>query len=187
MNKNSISVALRSGVVTPRPCAKNSVNLEPVDYNRGDKALQFGLGDEAWILYRMSLDRNRTSIINNDGIVDPPEATFSDDKQGLISYQTTKASEIGRNHYTIRNCDGSNYLNEINFFVHVSSTAAYVFERPLQTIFRAKLSEVTDYMFPSVILTKNQEKPLILVEPFEGYEDFFPASFLITFDTMDRI
>jgi hypothetical protein len=54
-------------VTTPRPCAKNSVNLEPIDYNRGDKAAQFNLGSEAWILYRMDLGRNRTSIINSHG------------------------------------------------------------------------------------------------------------------------
>jgi hypothetical protein len=56
----------------------------------------------------------------------------------------------------------------------VSSTAAYIFEKPLSTIFRAKIGEVTDYVFPNVILTQGQEKPHINVEPFEGYEDFYP-------------
>jgi hypothetical protein len=31
-------------VISPRPCAKNSVDLEPVDYNRGDSAIEFSVG-----------------------------------------------------------------------------------------------------------------------------------------------
>jgi hypothetical protein len=186
-NTKATAIELRQDINTPRPCAKNSVNLKEIDYNRGDKQIEFNLGDEAWILYRMSLGKNRTSIINHGSSLSPDEATFSDDKKGLITFKTSKAEDIGRNHLTIRNCDDLNNLNEINFFVEVASNAAFVFQQPIKTVFYVKLGEVLDYIFPEASLAKGQERPLILVEPFEGYENYFPGAFLIEFDTKDRI
>lgn len=105
----------------------------------------------------MSLGKNRTSIINQRGQLNPGEVSFSDDKQGVITFQTTKAEDIGRNHFTIRNCDDQNNLNEINFLVHVANTLVYVFEQPLKTVFVAKLGEVLDYIFPKASLANGQQ------------------------------
>jgi hypothetical protein len=78
--KTGQSLLLRTSVLTPRPCAKNSVTLPAVDYGRGDKQLQWTFDKEAWILYRMSLGTDRTTIIDGRGNINPPEVTFSDDR-----------------------------------------------------------------------------------------------------------
>ena len=100
----------------------------------------------------MSLGKNRTSIINQRGELNPEEVWFSDDKQGLITFKTTRAEDVGRNHVTIRNCDDLNNLNEINLFVHVANTLTFVFEQPLKTVFVATLGQVLDYIFPKASL-----------------------------------
>jgi hypothetical protein len=110
------------------------------------------LQQEAWILYRMSLGKNRTSIINHGSSLGSSEATFSDDKRGLITFKTSNAENIGRNHLTIRNCDDTNNLNEINFFVEVANTANFVFQPPIKTVFSVKIGEVLDYIFPAASL-----------------------------------
>ena len=134
----------------------------------------------------MSLGRNRTSIINGKGEDGSAQASFSDDKSGLISFNTTSVQDIGLNHFVIRNCDKMDNLNEINFFVHVQNSAPYVFEEPLKTIFSVKVDEVLDYYFPALSTSSGSKKPQITIEPFEDYEDYFPK-FLVKFDKMDHI
>ncbi len=53
---------------------------------------------------------------------------------------------------TIRNCDDTNNLNEINFFVEVANTANFVFQPPIKTVFSVKIGEVLDYIFPAASL-----------------------------------
>ena len=97
---------LRQDVITPRPCAKHSVDLEPVDYNRGDPAIEFSIDfNSTWILTSMTLGRDRTSIINSRGNDGSKQASFSDDMLGKITFNTTNPTDIGLNHFTIRNCD----------------------------------------------------------------------------------
>ena len=105
---------------------------------------------------------------------------------GKITFKTTDPSDIGINHFTIRNCDVKDNLNEIHFYVHVQNNAPYVFEQPLQTVFSVKFNDTLTYFIPAISSTSSQSKPVIVITPFEDYEDFFPK-FMVTFDKMDRI
>lgn len=70
--------------------------------------------------------------------------------------------------------------------MHVTNTYAYVFQTPLQTAFFSVMNKTLDYYFPAASLMPGQAPPIILVEPFEGYEEYYPP-FIVVFDTNDRI
>jgi hypothetical protein len=103
-----------------------------------------------------------------------------------MTYFTADASMVGKHHYTIRNCDDLNNLNEVDFSVHVTNTYAYVFSTPLQTVFFVVMGQILDYRFPPANLMAGQPPPVITVEAFEGYEDLFPK-FMVVFDTNESI
>ena len=96
---------------TPRPCAFASANLTPVEYYRGQNALQYNILEENSGYVHTLFNGMETSVIFHSG-EDASELVEVDIFSANVYIQTDDESRIGVNSILIRECDNYGRLLE---------------------------------------------------------------------------